>query len=571
MRYNLIFYIIVRRVHRVALLKFLKGQNSQLTTDKLIAAQAGWVFVTEDTGNMYIKTAEAGKEGQIQLNANLANALRVSSTDTSLMYVGSANKPVYFDQGKPAAISFLINAYGTCSTAGGTKAKAVTINGYTLVSGQTVYIKFTKDNTVDSPTLNISNTGAKEIYYNGAPAKSYHITANSIHELLYDGSYYHILGTDNKVMQVAGDSTMTNWRPLVIGSANNSTSTFTSFGTKIDSTYVFTNILAQPSTGTIKATKFDGTATTATKLSNTTAIGGTTQPVYFKADGIPEKISYTINKSVPANAIFTDTTYSAGTGLSLSGTTFNHSNSITAGTASGSSSKTLTYGGTFTIPTVKYDAQGHITEKGTTTMTMPAAPTNASTVTVTGTNTANQYIYLTGVTSVPSASSSDSKSLYTTADSSNSSGPRIEPNSKALYGAVWNDYAECRETKEDIKPGRVVCETGKGDLVLSTERLQAGANIVSDTFGFIIGETSKAKTPIAVSGRALAYSLEDKTSYAAGDAVCAGPNGTVSKMTREEIREYPDRILGTVSEIPDYEVWGENDIIVDGRIWIKVR
>jgi hypothetical protein len=26
-------------------------------------------------------------------------------------------------------------------------------------------------------------------------------------------------------------------------------------------------------------------------------------------------------------------------------------------------------------------------------------------------------------------------------------------------------------------------------------------------------------------------------------------------MTREEIREYPERILGTVSEIPDYEVW----------------
>lgn len=183
------------------------------------------------------------------------------------------------------------------------------------------------------------------------------------------------------------------------------------------------------------------------------------------------------------------------------------------------------------------------------------------------------YIYLTGVSSGTSTTNgaSTSSTLYITAGSSTSAGPRIDLANKALYGAVWNDYAECRETKEDIKPGRVVCETGKGDLVLSTERLQAGANIVSDTFGFIIGETLKAKTPIAVSGRALAYPLEDRTSYAAGDAVCAGPNGTVSKMTREEIREYPDRILGTVSEIPDYEVWGENDIIVDGRIWIKVR
>lgn len=73
-----------------------------------------------------------------------------------------------------------------------------------------------------------------------------------------------------------------------------------------------------------------------------------------------------------------DTTYSAGTGISLSGTTINHSNSVTAGTASGDNSKTLTFGGTFTIPQVTYDAQGHITEKGTTTMTMPAAPTTVS-------------------------------------------------------------------------------------------------------------------------------------------------------------------------------------------------
>ena len=73
-----------------------------------------------------------------------------------------------------------------------------------------------------------------------------------------------------------------------------------------------------------------------------------------------------------------DTTYSAGTGISLSGTTINHSNSITAGTASGDADKTLAFGGTFTIPQVTYDAQGHITSKGTTTMTMPATPTTVT-------------------------------------------------------------------------------------------------------------------------------------------------------------------------------------------------
>lgn len=140
-----------------------------------------------------------------------------------------------------------------------------------------------------------------------------------------------------------------------------------------------------------------------------------------------------------------------------------------------------------------------------------------------------------------------------------------------VYGAVWNDYAEYRKIKEYIQPGYCVIETGKGDLIKSSERLQPGANIVSDTFGFAIGETEQTKTPLAVSGRVLAYPYEDRDSYQAGDPVCSGPNGTISKMTREEVREYPDRIIGTVSEIPNYEVWGTGNVKVNNRIWIKVK
>ena len=70
--------------------------------------------------------------------------------------------------------------------------------------------------------------------------------------------------------------------------------------------------------------------------------------------------------------------YSAGSGLAISGTTINHSNSVTAGTAQGDANKTLTFGGTFLVPSVTYDAQGHITAKGTTIMTMPATPTTVS-------------------------------------------------------------------------------------------------------------------------------------------------------------------------------------------------
>ena len=66
--------------------------------------------------------------------------------------------------------------------------------------------------------------------------------------------------------------------------------------------------------------------------------------------------------------------YQAGTGLTLNGDTFNHTNSTTAGTASGDADKTLAWDGTFTIPSVTFDAQGHITTTGVTTMTMPSNP-----------------------------------------------------------------------------------------------------------------------------------------------------------------------------------------------------
>lgn len=139
-----------------------------------------------------------------------------------------------------------------------------------------------------------------------------------------------------------------------------------------------------------------------------------------------------------------------------------------------------------------------------------------------------------------------------------------------VRGAVFNDYAEYRESliKE---PGRCVIETGYGDLELSTNRLQLGGNIISDTFGFSIGETNKAETPIAVCGRVLAYPYEDRYKFTAGAAVCSGPNGTISLMTREEIKEWPDAIIGYVSEIPEYKEWGTDKIQVNNRIWIKIK
>lgn len=171
-------------------------------------------------------------------------------------------------------------------------------------------------------------------------------------------------------------------------------------------------------------------------------------------------------------------------------------------------------------------------------------------------NTATTY-YLTGV-----QDTSSTALTYTTG---------VYFKNAVLYGAAWNDYAEYRPTVQTAKPGNCVIEIGDGTLKLSTERLQPGCEIISDTFGFAIGGTEDCKTPIACTGRVLAYTYEDRYSYQPGDPVCSGPNGTVSRMTREEVINYPDRMIGTVSEIPEYQRWGAGNVEVDNRIWIRIR
>lgn len=61
--------------------------------------------------------------------------------------------------------------YGSCANALEAIAKHVSIQDYVLTTGSLVAIKFTYSVPAGS-TLNISGTGAKAIYYKGAPIQS---------------------------------------------------------------------------------------------------------------------------------------------------------------------------------------------------------------------------------------------------------------------------------------------------------------------------------------------------------------------------------------------------------------
>ena len=84
--------------------------------------------------------------------------------------------------------------YNTCSTAAGTAAKTVSAGDFSLETGAMVVVKFTVTNTAANPTLNVSSTGAKAIYYNGAAITAGYLKANKVYQFIYNGTQWDLVG-----------------------------------------------------------------------------------------------------------------------------------------------------------------------------------------------------------------------------------------------------------------------------------------------------------------------------------------------------------------------------------------
>jgi hypothetical protein len=62
--------------------------------------------------------------------------------------------------------------YGVCSTEAGATEKVVTVDNFSLEEGAVVIVKFTNNNSISSPTLNVNGTGPKPIYRYGTTVTS---------------------------------------------------------------------------------------------------------------------------------------------------------------------------------------------------------------------------------------------------------------------------------------------------------------------------------------------------------------------------------------------------------------
>ena len=484
--------------------------------------------------------------------------------------------------------------YGTCSTAAATAAKVVSCSNFALIVGAEITVKFTTTNTATNPTLNVNSTGAKAIYYRGSAISAGYLAANRTYTFRYNGSQYDLVGdintdTNTKVTQTLTTSNASY--PLLLAPSGQTATTITT-------SYFDNGVTLNPSTNTIAANISGNAATadTAQKAVKDKA-GNSIDTFYLPLSagenkkltgplGLTENINY--GSSLPdegfiGQLFFIEDENLDGPSLPTGGTTGqvlvkNSSEDGDASWATDISGNAATATKLASARTISLtgDVTGSVNFNGSQDVTLTATVADNShnhsqMVNFTlGTGGTAPYIYSENGKFCVRVSPDGSSYNYVWIDTDGSiQAPKV-------YGAVWNDYAEYRESNcEDS--GYVLMEAGDDSLTKTTERLSHFAGISSDTWGFSQGETAKAHTPIAVAGRVLVYPYQDRNNYKSGDCVCAAPGGTVDIMTREEVREWPDRIVGTVSCVPDYEEWGGGEgsdrdpVKVNGRIWIKVR
>ena len=175
--------------------------------------------------------------------------------------------------------------------------------------------------------------------------KNISISGTTITVTRGDNKTFTLSTQDNKVTQsYVAAADYNYWRPIPWGASNSVTEGFTP-STVTDSLYTTTTLSFQPSTGTVRATKFKGalignadTATSAATLQ--TNAGSATQPVYFSG-GKPIQCSGTLAYSISGNAA---TATRLQTARSINGTNFDGTGNIT--TTNWGTSRTLTIGGT---------------------------------------------------------------------------------------------------------------------------------------------------------------------------------------------------------------------------------
>lgn len=380
--------------------------NGSASSSSNYTLPAGMYIVYYNGTNYYIRT-----DGKItgSITGSSSTTITATATDDDVVVLTGTNgtNKVTFDakhaEKGPAngyTSGNTVTAISGPGASGTIKVPQITVDKYghvTAAADENVAITMpTLPTSLKNPnSLKVQGNGTDSFTYDGSSAKTLNIKAGTNVSVTSDTSGNIIISsTDTNTtysaatQSAAGLMSAADKKKLdgVTDSADavsftQSLTTGTQVGT-ITINGTATKLYAPTNTDTHYTTGLKVT-NSATATANAAASNGS---VYLNAlDNTTVRDSHLIKGTgattvtSDANGVITinstNTTYSGDRGISLSSGKFGHSNkAITAGSVG--AAQTPSFGGTFAIPKITYDAYGHITAATTVNVTLPKADTD---------------------------------------------------------------------------------------------------------------------------------------------------------------------------------------------------
>lgn len=159
--------------------------------------------------------------GAITLNVNSTGAKTIyvngaaTAAGNQMLWASNANVTFTYDGTYWRVVSEPRTWYGTCATAAGTAAKAATINEVVVCKGTVVKLNMTYENTSTSATMNLTSTGAKNLYYGTTTtrpttANGYGWGAASTATFVFDGQYWRVGDTSVLSRLIQAETTISS-------------------------------------------------------------------------------------------------------------------------------------------------------------------------------------------------------------------------------------------------------------------------------------------------------------------------------------------------------------------------